>query len=189
MSKRQQQQYSVLKVKLIYATVTILLAGALWQGYQAQYGTTVLYASDSVMETPTPEQVEAKPSLNPEHTPEPVEEYTPTEADVLVAKYSDIYGTTADQRSRLRVVLHCLLSKESVHGANQGQGDNGMAGGPLQFWEETYISYRKIMIKAGLVNQIGSRYNLEDAVETATWAITTGRGNAWGPILRGECTF
>lgn len=96
------------------------------------------------------------------------------------------YGSV-DRYSELKAVLHCLLYFESKHTAADGHGDNGKAGGPFQFWEDTYNGYRRIMIKAELTDHIGSRYDLEDATETTAWALTDGRGKAWGPILRGEC--
>lgn len=96
------------------------------------------------------------------------------------------YGS-ADRYSELKATLHCLLYFESKHTAANGHGDNGKAGGPFQFWEGTYEGFRKIMIKKGLTDHIGSRYDLEDATETTAWALVDGRGLNWGPILRGEC--
>lgn len=185
--------------KLGLSMFFVAQAGAMWQGYQEQYGTTILYASDQVVENTTTEQAVETPlpvleqtgdtsvTTSAEVSPAQEETYDPTEADILVAKYADQYGRTKGEQSRLRGILHCLLTKESVHGENKGHGDNGKAGGPLQFWEDTYNGYRKLMIKEGLVEEVGSRYNLENAIETTTWALVNGRGKAWGPILRGEC--
>lgn len=168
------------------ALFTIAFVGSLWTGW-SQTESVYIYANE---ETPapsaTPEPTEEPEPAKEEEIEEVTPEYTPSEADVLVGKYADKYGRTTGEKSRLRGVLHCLLNIESVHGNNNGHGDNGMAGGPLQFWEETYIGYRKLMIKEGLVTEIGSRYNLEDAIETTAWALVTGRGKAWGPILRWE---
>lgn len=105
--------------------------------------------------------------------------------DFYVNKYVDKYMTHDKEYTKYK--LRCLYWKESRNGTSDAHGDNGMAGGPLQFWQETYNNYRKIMIKRGLVTEIGSRYDLENAIETTVWAISDGRELAWGPILRGEC--
>lgn len=165
------------------ALFTIAFAGSLWTGW-SKTESVYVYANEEG-ETSTQATVEVEPSAELVELEED-EEYDPSEADVLVGKYADKFGKTTGEKSRLRGVLHCLLNIESVHGNNDGHGDNGMAGGPLQFWEETYIGYRKLMIKEGLVTEIGSRYNLENAIETTAWALVSGRGKAWGPILRWE---
>lgn len=113
--------------------------------------------------------------------------HTPNEYDLLVAKYADKYGDYYGERSRLRATLHCLLNRESTHGSRKDHGDNGMAGGPMQFWEETYTRMRVKMITQGLTEEVGTRYDLEKAIETTAWAVKQGHGNEWGPILRGEC--
>jgi hypothetical protein len=33
---------------------------------------------------------------------------------------------------------------------------------------------------------MGSRLDMENAIDTAAWAIADGRETAWGPIARGE---
>ena len=43
------------------------------------------------------------------------------------------------------------------------------------------------MLKKGLIKEIGSRYDLEQSIETTAWALLEGRGKEWGPILREEC--
>ncbi len=106
--------------------------------------------------------------------------------DEMVDFYATRYTKNASQKSWMKTTLHFLLYKESKHGEDKQQGDGGLAGGPLQFHEATYQEYRQIMMKRGLTDHIGSRYDLEDAIETATWAISDGRQNAWGPIARGE---
>ncbi len=111
----------------------------------------------------------------------------PQTADELVAKFADKFGSTTDQKSRLRYLLHCLLYRESRHYNNRANGDNGQAGGPLQFHEYTFLSMRRQMMSEGLIGEIGSRYNPEDAIETGAWALANGLGNNWGPILRREC--
>ena len=117
-------------------------------------------------------------------------------SDELVGKYIEKYVTNERvgddklvryMKSKMRARMQCLLFKEAVHNNSKGHGDHGMAGGPLQFWEQTYIGYRKLMIKEGFVTEIGSRYDLDNAIETAVWATTSGREKAWGPVLRGEC--
>lgn len=97
------------------------------------------------------------------------------------------FGKGRTGYSSLKKTLHCLLYYESKHGYATGRGDNGMAAGIFQFWEDTWIRMRKQMIKQGVAETISDRYDNRAAAFTAAWAITNGRGNEWGPLLRGEC--
>lgn len=127
------------------------------------------YTSESVSPTPSP-------------TP------TPNPLSIFVDRYVSRYTKTPGEYSRGMALFHCLLSKESLHDNNKGHGDNGMAGGPMQFWNDTWVRMRKQMMAKGLIEEIGSRYDQEQAVQTAVWQIlVNGRGHEWGPILRGEC--
>lgn len=112
---------------------------------------------------------------------------TPTpNVDKLVDTYSKKYGVDTYKQNRTKAMIHFLLLKEQNYGGSDACGDGGKACGPLQFHEPTYIGYRKIMIRRGLVSEIGSRLDMKDAIETTAWAINNGRETAWGPILRGE---
>lgn len=112
---------------------------------------------------------------------------TPTpKVDDIVDTYAKKYGTTIYRQNRTKAMLHFLLLREQNYGGSTNCGDGGKACGPLQFHEPTYISYRKIMINRGLVTELGSRLDMENAIETAAWAINDGRESAWGPIARGE---
>lgn len=104
--------------------------------------------------------------------------------DSWVGYYTDKYFTNPTQRSEVRMIMHCLLHRESKHDTDKGHGDGGRAGGPLQYHQLTWNGYRKMMMDKGLVDEIGSRYDQEQAIETTVWAISTGRAKAWGPILR-----
>lgn len=105
-------------------------------------------------------------------------------ADYWVGEYVDKYFTSPAQQSEMRMIMHCLLNRETKHDLDKGHGDGGKAGGPLQFHQPTWEGYRKIMIERGLVDEVGSRYDQEQAIETTVWAIKDGRAKAWGPILR-----
>ncbi len=107
--------------------------------------------------------------------------------DRYVDVYSRKYAKNDTQYSWLKNISHCLLFYESKHGQAKGFGDRGLAGGISQFHQNTYVSYRNKMIKKGLVNNIGSRLDDENAIQTMIWAISNGYGKAWGPVLRGEC--
>ena len=107
--------------------------------------------------------------------------------DFWVNKYSRKYLTSERDIEYTKFKIRCLYWKESRNELDNDHGDNGMAGGPLQFWHDTYVAYRNIMIQRGHVEEVGSRYDLENAIETTVWAISDGRGNAWGPLLRNEC--
>lgn len=112
---------------------------------------------------------------------------TPTpKVDDLVDIYSKKYGKTPYQANRTKALIHFLLLREQNYGGSNARGDGGLAAGPLQFHEGTYISYRNMMIQQGLVSDMGSRLDMEDAIETTAWAINDGREKAWGPVARGE---
>jgi len=111
---------------------------------------------------------------------------TPKTIDTLVDMYANRYGKTAWTKLRTKTILHYLLLREAAYGNTKTCGDSGLACGPLQFHDATYISFRQIMIERGLTTKIGSRWDMEDSIETAAWAINDGRENNWGPIARGE---
>lgn len=116
-----------------------------------------------------------------------VAQITPTpDVDKLVDKYSKEYTDDTYKQNRTKAMIHFLLLKEQNYGGSDACGDGGKACGPLQYHEPTYIGYRNIMIRRGLVTEMGSRLNMEDAIQTTAWAINNGRETAWGPILRGE---
>ena len=106
--------------------------------------------------------------------------------DQLVDYSAKKYGKNKAQYLRIKAMIHPLLYKEALYGLNTNCGDSGKACGPLQFHAPTYTAYRKIMIKRGLVSEMGDRLNMVYAIDTAAWAISDGRENAWGPVLRGE---
>lgn len=154
--------------------------------------TRVVWATEkrvgSPVPTPTP-QATIEPSIREHGESQSRTDEIKTqdqEVDALVDFYSEKYTPNKYEKSIMKAKLHFLLSKESKHGLDKNHGDNGKAGGPLQFHEPTYIGYRKIMIKRGLTDYIGSRYDYKDAIETTAWAISDGRESSWGPIMRGE---
>jgi len=106
--------------------------------------------------------------------------------DTWVEQASEKFTDNAVAKSILKAKLHFLLSKESKHGLSKNCGDGGKSCGPLQFWESTWIGYRKLMIKEGVAEEIGDRFNMKQAIFTTAWAIADGRELAWGPIKRGE---
>lgn len=107
--------------------------------------------------------------------------------DQYVGDAVDEFYKSPGDRSHMRSVMHCLLYKETKHNYSKGHGDGGKAGGPLQFHQPTWDGYRKIMIKEGYATEVGSRYDLKEAIRTTVWAFQDGRGKAWGPYLRKEC--
>lgn len=106
--------------------------------------------------------------------------------DGWVDEAAEEFTRTPTQKSILKAKLHFLLSKESKHGASDGCGDNGLACGPMQFHEATWVAYRKQMIKEGYAEEIGDRHNMKQAIFTTAWAISEGKELAWGPLKRGE---
>ena len=109
------------------------------------------------------------------------------ELDKWIPYFADKYGTTQERKSWLRYQLSCLAHKESKHDFDKGQGDSGLAGGPFQFHESTYLSFRMIMSREGLVDYVGSRFNVKDSTETTAWALMNNKGGNWGPKMRGDC--
>jgi hypothetical protein len=107
--------------------------------------------------------------------------------DEWITYYADKYSKSQEKYFHTKQLLHCLMYRESRYDTNKGHGDNGKAGGPLQYHQGTWDGYRKLMIKQGHITEIGSRYDVEQAINTTAWAINDGRAKAWGPVLRGEC--
>lgn len=154
--------------------------------------------------SPRVESVSADDTITPDVSPTPTPTIEPKEeivekpveklviyqensdmtSDELVGFYVDEYFNNASQRSEMRMIMHCLLHRESRHDSDKTHGDGGRAGGPLQFHSPTWEGYRRKMIDEGLVIEIGSRYDLEQAIHTTVWAIKNHRSLAWGPILR-----
>ncbi len=107
--------------------------------------------------------------------------------DVWVGEAVDEFYVSPGDRSSMRQTIHCLLNKEGVHNSNKNLGDGGKAGGVLQFHQSTWEGMRKQMISKGLTKEVGSRFDIKEAIRTTVWAIRNGRGNEWGPILRRKC--
>ena len=116
-----------------------------------------------------------------------VEAKEPQTVSQIVEEQATRFSKTEPEKIKTIYLLHCLLRKESNYDQNKGHGDNGKAGGPLQFHNPTWERMRGQMKKAGLIEEIGSRYDMAQAIETTAWAISNGRGKEWGPILRNEC--
>jgi hypothetical protein len=113
-------------------------------------------------------------------------EPAPLTVDEMVDKYSAKYGKTVWLKNRTKVMLHFLLLREQNYGGSNNCGDSGKACGPLQYHQPTYIGYRTIMMNKKLVDHMGTRLDMEDAIETTAWAINDKRETAWGPIARNE---
>ncbi|MCR4324970.1 MAG: hypothetical protein NUV69_04770 [Candidatus Curtissbacteria bacterium] len=135
---------------------------------------------------------ETLPVASPITSPVPTSTPTATVAEIVSAKPYDIYvGEFVDeyfenpaQQSEVRMIMHCLLYRETKHDLSKGHGDGGLAGGPLQYHEATWEGFRKIMVNKGLVTEIGSRYDVKESIRTTVWAIEDGRALNWGPLLR-----
>lgn len=121
---------------------------------------------------------EPKPKTTLSPTP------TPRDVDVFVGEAVDEFFKDAGRQSEVRMILHCLLNRETKHDVAKGHGDQGRAGGALQFWQGTWEGYRKLMIQDGLATEVSTRYDLKEAIRTTVWAIKNNRAKAWGPILR-----
>lgn len=89
-----------------------------------------------------------------------------------------------NHKSESLMIMHCLAHRESGHGASNAMGDGGLAGGAMQFHEDTWIRMRKQMIKQGVATEISDRFNLKEAIRTTAWAINNGNAREWGAIYR-----
>jgi hypothetical protein len=110
--------------------------------------------------------------------------------DTWVGEYADKYANQSKPSSYLRYQLHCLANKESGHRYDDHEkcGDNGKSCGLYQYRKPTWEMFRKEMIKKGLVTEIGTLWNNEQAVETTAYALSQGYDNHWGPIVnKGSC--
>lgn len=106
--------------------------------------------------------------------------------DRWVDIYSEKYGKTRYEINRLKALTHYLLLREQNYGGSTNCGDSGLACGPMQFHAGTYTKNRNDMIKKGLTKKIGSRENMENAIETAIYMFSIGQEKQWGPVLREE---
>ncbi len=88
-------------------------------------------------------------------------------------------------KSESLMLMHCLAHRENGHAGNpNGFGDGGLAGGPYQFHQATWVRMRKQMIAQGVATEIGDRMDKNESTRTTAWAIANGRALEWGPILR-----
>lgn len=129
----------------------------------------------------------ATPTIKPPLSKDLPSEYSEYQIDAWVTYYTIKYFPEGGKRNHAKQLLHCLLYREAGYGSNKGHGDNGKAGGPLQYHQPTWDGFRKIMLKKNLIKEIGSRYDMEQAIETTAWAISDNRALNWGPFLRKEC--
>lgn len=145
--------------------------------------------------TPTPTLASPTPSLasGVTSTPTPTPANTMQKADVWVGQYVDQYFDQPSQRSEARMVMHCLLNRETKHAYVKSQGDGGRAWGVLQWHLPTWERARKEMIKQGEATDISHPEDLEDAIQSTIWAMAQSAKPRnqrvisileWGPVLR-----
>ena len=96
--------------------------------------------------------------------------------DKYVADAVEEFVNGAGQQSKAKAIMHCLLYKESKHDYDKGHGDNGRAGGILQFHQPTWERMRSQMKAQGIDTPEATRYDPKEAIRTAVWALTQGRG-------------
>lgn len=165
----------------------LLTAGLSWglqtgnklriQQVQARGGDNASWVelANATTPTPTPQlQVVAPTPVVPTATP------TPTESGYIELAVDEFLPK---RKSESLMIMHCLANRESLHGEkgkpSDPHGDNGLAGGPFQFHQATWVRMRKQMGEPEL-----SRYDFKEAARTTAWAIANGSALEWGPILR-----
>lgn len=113
--------------------------------------------------------------------------------DLWVGQYVDHYFDKPSQQSEARMVMQCLLHRETKHYTFKGEGDGGLAKGILQWHDATWNRARKEMIKQGEADQIGWSLDPETAIKTTVWALKESSKprnkrvisiTEWGPVLR-----
>ncbi len=100
--------------------------------------------------------------------------------DIWIGKYVDMFAKTDAEKSKWRYYMHCIANHESSHHYNKKDGDDGLAHGLMQFHHATYVEYRTRLMDRGLVSNMGSEYDDEDAIETMAFAISQGAIGDWG---------
>jgi hypothetical protein len=175
--RERTAKYITIAIALVFASLLIIASYVAHQEHMILESRIEAYGSKE-------QSIATQTSMFGEFLKTEVVETPPANADYWVGKYVDQYFELPGQQSEMRMIMHCLLNREAKHGYDQGHGDGGKAGGPLQFHNPTWIAYRKIMMEEGLVDELGSRYDMEQAIHTTVWAIHGGRAKAWGPILR-----
>jgi hypothetical protein len=160
----------VLLITLLATAVTAVSAATTFPSIDAAPASLLPVATSPASVSPV--------ATLPAHSPQP------QAVDVYVSLAVDEFFADPTQRSEVRMLLHCLLYHESKHGATTARGDGGLASGPLQFHQATWDEYRHITRERGLVQDVGSREDLHEAIRTTVWAIKDGRSRTWGPIAR-----
>jgi hypothetical protein len=168
---------------LLYTLLVIVITAGLVNRIDWAIKTPPLPPGWTVVAAPPISPVATDNMTEPPVTPTPI---TKKSVDDMVVASAEKYGKSDEDINRLRVTLHFHLFKESRYGAVKRCGDSGRACGPLQFWAETFTAYRRVMIAQGHAREIGSRLDLETAIDTTAWALANGRQLAWGPLKRGE---
>lgn len=118
-----------------------------------------------------------------EATPQPTPTIAPDDMSIYISQA--VQEFLPDHKSESLMIMHCLAHRENGHAGNpNGFGDGGLAGGPYQFHESTWLRMRKQMIAQGVATEINSRMDLKESTRTTAWAIANGRALEWGPVLR-----
>jgi hypothetical protein len=103
--------------------------------------------------------------------------------DVWNGKYIDQFASGDSERSLWRYQFNCIEHFESTHHYTTRNGDNGLAQGLFQYHQETWVGYRKRMIKEGLITEIGSPYNDEQAIQTTAYIFAHGGQQNWSTYI------
>lgn len=130
----------------------------------------------------SPELVETMQTAG-EATPQPVQAIAPDDMSIFISQA--VQEFLPKHKSEALMLMHCLAHRENGHAGNpNGFGDGGLAGGPYQFHQATWLRMRKQMIAQGVATEIGDRMDKNESTRTTAWAIANGRALEWGPILR-----
>lgn len=129
------------------------------------------------------ERVEMTMQTAGDSAPQPAPTVAPDDMSVFISQA--VQEFLPKHKSEALMLMHCLAHRENGHAGNpNGFGDGGLAGGPYQFHQATWLRMRKQMIAQGVANEIGDRMDKQESTRTTAWAIANGRALEWGPILR-----
>lgn len=106
------------------------------------------------------------PSLTPSPTPLAVVPYTSQQINELINRFGGQYGVDPN------IIRHVALCESGFNPAAR----NLIYGGLFQFSSSTWISFRNLM---GEDTNAELRFNAEEAVQTAAYAISKGKGHIW----------
>lgn len=161
---------------IVTPIILALIVTGIW-GYRQAVVTPTSTPSPTVEPTQTPVPT-STPSPTPSSTPTPKPTAIPTSTPIPQPKYSSeqIYEFTNRFGNQYGVDPNVLRYIALCESGFRPEARNYVYGGLYQFSPNTWASYRK---KMGEDQSADLRYNAEEAVQTAAFALSLGMGKIW----------